>query len=178
MKKLLMVLALLVSGLSISQNPLHDTILEQPYRHDTITDDFFDIETINAIMFELVNEYRVENGLEPCKIDTALMRLANNHAEWMATNGILCHISDERVPNHTDHRKYNFSENITMYNTIQWDTHYSITESAVGVWIWSPAHRNNILDPYAKYIGVGSFQKMTPKGQKGEYFVVQFRKYQ
>lgn len=140
-----------VSGLSISQNPLHDTILEQPYRYDTITDDFFDIETINAIMFEMVNEYRVENGLEPCKIDTTLMRLANNHAEWMATTRIYCHINDERVPNHTDHRKYNFSENCMMYNTIEWNTHYSITEAAVGAWIGSPGHRGNILDSYAIY---------------------------
>jgi uncharacterized protein YkwD len=178
MKKLLVVFVLFTCNTLLSQNPLHDTILEQPYRDDTITADFFDIETINAIMFELINEYRVENGLAPCKIDTALMRLANNHAEWMATTRIYCHISDKRVPNHTDHRKYNFSENCMMYNTIQWDTHYSIVKAAVTAWITSPGHCNNILDPYAKYIGVGSFQKMTTKGQKGEYFVVQFREYQ
>jgi uncharacterized protein YkwD len=178
MKKLLVVFVLFTCNTLLSQNPLHDTILEQPYRDDTITADFFDIETINAIMFELINEYRVENGLAPCKIDTSLMRLANNHAEWMATTGIYCHISDKRVPNHTDHRKYNFSENITRATTIQWITHYSIAAWAVGVWIWSPAHRNNILDPYAKYIGVGSFYRMTEKGQHEPYFVVQFRKYQ
>ena len=178
MKKLLVVLGITFGSFVIGQNPLHDTILKQTYRNDTITNDFFDIETINAIMFEMVNEYRVENGLEPCKVDTTLMRLANNHAEWMATNGIYCHINDVRVPNHTDHRKYNFSENCMMYTTIEWITHYSITKGAVGAWIGSPAHRGNILDPYAKYIGVGSFYRMTEKGQHEPYFVLQLREYQ
>lgn len=178
MKKLLVVFVLFTCNTLLSQNPLHDTILEQPFRDDTITADFFDAETINAIMFELINEYRVENGLAPFIVDTTLMRLANNHAEWMATNVIFCHINDKRVPNHTDHRKYNFSENIMMYTTIEWITHYSITRGAVRSWILSPGHRANILNPYAKYIGVGSFYRMTEKGQHEPYFVAQFRGHQ
>lgn len=175
MKNLVLVLVLLVSNSLLSQNSLHDTILEQPHRNDTITDDFFDAETINSIMIELINNYRVENGLNPLMVDTTLMRLSNNHAKWMATTRIYCHVSDKRTPNHTDHRKYNFAENIMRYNTIMWNTHYSITKHAVGAWLGSPGHLYNILDPSHKYIGAGSFQKMTPEGQKGEYFVVQFR---
>jgi uncharacterized protein YkwD len=178
MKKLLVVFVLFTCNTLLSQNPLHDTILEQPFRDDTMTYILFDTETINAIMFDLINECRIENGLEPCKIDTALMRLANNHAEWMATTRIFCHINDNRVPNHTDHRKYNFSENITYRTTIQWDTHYSITECAVRGWMLSPGHRDNILNPDVKYIGVGSFYRMTEKGQHEPYFVAQFRGHQ
>ena len=175
MKNLIIILVLLVSNSLLSQNSLHDTILEQPYRNDTITEELFDAETINSIMIELINNYRVENGLNPLMVDTTLMRLSNNHAKWMATTRIYCHLPDKRVPNHTDHKKYNFAENIMRYNTIQWDTHLTMSESVVGAWLGSPCHLYNILDPSHKYIGAGSFQKMTPEGQKGEYFVLQLR---
>ena len=171
------ILVLLVSNSLLSQNSLHDTILEQPYRNDTITEELFDAETINSIMIELINDYRVENGLEPFIVDTLLMRFSNRHAKWMAETRIYCHTSDKRTPYWTDHRKENFAENCMMYETIQWDTHYSITKHAVGAWIMSSPHKRNILDPNYKYIGAGSFQKMTPEGQKGEYFVLQLREY-
>jgi uncharacterized protein YkwD len=95
----------------------------------------------------------------------------------MAETRIYCHTSDKRTPYWADHKKENFAENCMMYTTIQWITHYSIVKAAVTAWITSPAHRNNILDPYAKYIGVGSFYRMTEKGQHEPYFVVQFREY-
>jgi uncharacterized protein YkwD len=177
MKKLMFILVLLVSGLGFSQDSLNDTILEQPYRNDTITEELFDAETINSIMIELINDYRVENGLEPFIVDTLLMRFSNRHAKWMAETRIYCHTSDKRTPYWTDHRKENFAENCMMYETIQWDTHLTMTESVVGSWIMSSPHKRNILDPNYKYIGAGSFQKMTPKGQKGEYFVLQLREY-
>jgi uncharacterized protein YkwD len=176
MKNLIIILVLLVSNSLLSQNSLHDTILEQPYRNDTITDDFFDAETVNSIIIELVNNYRVANGLNPLMVDTTLMRLSNNHAKWMATTRIYCHLSDKRVPNHTDHKKYNFAENCMMYNSIYLgDTHFTKADMAVGAWLGSPGHLYNILDPSHKYIGAGSFQKMTPEGQKGQYFVLQLR---
>lgn len=176
MKNLIIILVLLVSNSLLSQNSLHDTILEQPYRNDTITDDFFDAETVNSIIIELVNNYRVANGLNPLMVDTTLMRLSNNHAKWMATTRIYCHLPDKRVPNHTDHKKYNFAENIMRYNSIYlWHTHFTKADMAVGAWLGSPGHLYNILDPSHKYIGAGSFQKMTPEGQKGQYFVLQLR---
>jgi len=176
MRNLFTILIILMSNSLLSQNSLHDTILEQPYRNDTITEELFDAETINSIMIELINNYRVENGLNPLIVDTTLMRLSNNHAKWMATTRIYCHVSDKRTPNWTDHRKYNFAENIMRYNSIYlWDTHFTKSDMAVGAWLLSSGHRYNILGPSHKYIGAGSFQKMTPEGQKGQYFVVQFR---
>jgi uncharacterized protein YkwD len=62
-------------------------------------------------------------------------------------------------------------------NIYLWDTHYTLSDMAVGQWILSSPHKRNILDPNCKYIGAGSYQKMTPEGQKGQYFVVQFREY-
>ena len=178
MRQGLVLLVLLVSGISFSQSSINDTILEQPYRNDTITNDFFDVETINSIMIELINDYRVENGLEPFIVDTLLMRFSNRHAKWMAETRIYCHTSDKRTPYWTDHRKENFAENCTMADNIYlWDTHYTRSDIAVGQWILSSGHKRNMLDPNYKYIGAGSYQKMTPEGQKGQYFVSQFREY-
>jgi len=177
MKNIVLAIVLTLTGFVVGQDLLHDTILEQPHRNDTITEELFDAETINSIMIELINEYRVENGLEPFIVDTLLMRFSNRHAKWMAETRIYCHTSDKRTPYWTDHRKENFAENCMMYETIMWNTHYSITKHAVGAWLGSSAHKRNILDPNYKYIGAGSFQKITPKGQKGEYFVLQLREY-
>ena len=137
MKNVVLAVALAVSGVVTGQESLHDTILEQPYRNDTITEVLFDAETINTIMIELINEYRVENGVEPLIVDTTLMRLANNHAKWMAETRIYVHLNNEKTPNHDDHKKYNFSENIMRYNTIQWDTHFTMAKSVFGAWIGS-----------------------------------------
>ena len=169
MKKLLVLLLVLVSQF----------VFAQKHRNDTITETFFDVETINIVMIEEMNKIRVENNLPEFIVDTTLMRLSNRHAKWMAENDIYCHTSDKRTPYWTDHRYYNFAENCTMGKSIYlWDTHLKLAKSKVGGWMHSESHRNNILDPTNLYVGAGSYQVLNDKGQKCHYFVVQFRSFQ
>lgn len=150
----------------------------QVHRNDTISETFFDVETINLLMIEHINKFRVENGLPELVVDTLLMRLSNRHAKWMAENDIYCHTSDKRTPYFGDHRFYNFSENCMMVKSIYlWDTHYKLSKNMVGAWENSDAHRTNLLDPTNLYIGVGSYQVVNDKGQKCQYFVAQFRSF-
>jgi uncharacterized protein YkwD len=169
MKKLLVVLLVLVPQL----------VLCQTHRNDTITETFFDVETMNLLMIEEMNSYRVEHGLPKFIVDTTLMRLSNRHTKWMAENDIYCHTSDKRTPYWGDHRRYNFAENCTMGKCIyMWNTHLKLSKNVVGGWKHSEAHSNNILDPTNLYIGVGSYQLVNDKGQKCQYFVAQFRSFQ
>lgn len=169
MKNIMLVLVLLVSGIGFGQK----------HRNDTITKTFFDVETMNLLMIEEINEYRIENGLPALIVDTLLMRLSNRHTKWMAENEIYCHTSDERTPYSGDHRRYNFAENCMMGTCIYlWDTHLKLCRNMVGAWKHSEAHRNNILDVTNLYIGVGSYQMVNDKGQKCQYFVAQFRSFQ
>jgi len=162
--------------LFISASPI---VFGQDYRNDTITETFFDVETMNLLMIEEMNLYRVEHGLPKFIVDTTLMRLSNRHTKWMAENGIYCHTSDKRTPYWGDHRHYNFAENCMRYRSIYlWDTHTKLSKSVVGSWKHSEAHSNNILDPTNLYIGVGSYQMVNAKGQKCQYFVAQFRSFQ
>ena len=59
MKNLMLVLVLLVSGIGFGQT----------HRNDTITKTFFDVETMNLLMIEEINEYRIENGLPALIVD-------------------------------------------------------------------------------------------------------------
>lgn len=169
MKKLLVVLVMLVSQF----------VCGQDHRNDTITETFFDVETMNLLMIEEMNSYRVEHGLPKFIVDTTLMRLSNRHAKWMAENDIYCHTSDKRTPYWGDHRYYNFAENCMRYRSIyMWNTHLKLSKGVVVGWKKSDGHNKNILDPTNLYIGVGSYQLMNDKGQKCQYFVAQFRSFQ
>ena len=169
MKKLLVLLVLLVSQF----------VCGQDHRNDTVTETFFDVETMNLLMIERMNKMRVENNLPEFIVDTTLMRLSNRHAKWMAENDIYCHTSDKRTPYWGDHRYYNFAENCMMYHSIYLgDTHKTLSKGVVGSWSHSEAHNNNILDSTNLYIGVGSYQVVNEKGQKCQYFVAQFRSFQ
>ena len=81
-------------------------VFGQDHRNDTVTETFFDVETMNLLMIEEMNKVRVENNLPEFIVDTTLMRLSNRHAKWMAENDIYCHTSDKRTPYWGDHRYY------------------------------------------------------------------------
>ena len=155
------------------------SVFGQTHRNDTITETFFDVETMNLLMIEEMNLYRVEHGLPKFIVDTTIMRLSNRHTKWMAENEIYCHTSDKRTPYWGEHRYYNFAENCMMSKSIYlWETHIKLCKNMVGAWKHSEAHSNNILDPTKIYIGVGSYQMVNVKGQKCQYFVAQFRSFQ
>lgn len=155
------------------------SLFGQDHRNDTVTETFFDVETMNLLMIEEMNSYRVEHGLPKFIVDTTLMRLSNRHAKWMAENNIYCHTSDKRTPYWGDHRYYNFAENCMMGKCIYMgNTHLKLSKNIVGSWKHSEAHSNNILDSTNLYIGVGSYQVVNDKGQKCQYFVAQFRSFQ
>jgi uncharacterized protein YkwD len=169
MKKLLLSLILLVCQFTYGQD----------HRNDTISETFFDVETMNNLIIEEINNYRIEHGLPKLIVDTTLIRLSNRHAKWMAENDIYCHTSDKRTPYSGDHRLYNFAENCMMYHSIyMWDTHLRLSKGVVVGWEKSDGHNKNLLDPTNLYIGVGSYQVVNDKGQKCQYFVTQFRSFQ
>jgi len=155
------------------------SVFGQTHRNDTVTKTFFDVQTINLLMIEHINKFRVENGLPEFIVDTTLMRLSNRHTKWMAENEIYCHTSDKRTPYWGEHRYYNFAENCMMSKSIYMGhTHYTLSKNMVGGWKNSDGHRANILNANNLYIGVGSYQVVNDKGQKCQYFVAQFRTFQ
>jgi|OM-RGC.v1.023555947 Uncharacterized protein with SCP/PR1 domains len=85
-------------------------------------------------VIEATNQARMRHGLAPLSIDTRLMHSARGHASSMAARNSLVHTSAM------------VAENIAM-------GHPSGNE-AVGGWMTSPGHRQNLLDPRHTRIGV------------------------
>ena len=98
---------------------------------------------------DLIREHNIvrsQYGLVALSIDEQLMREANNHALWMAQNEALqhAHIS-------------NGAENIAEANVKP--------SKVVNLWMNSPGHRANILNPKFEKIGVAVY-----KSKSGRYF--------
>ena len=58
--------------------------------------------TLDLKVFEKINEYRVENGLNELKWDDATYKSTRVHTEYIVKNSVLCHDEDSETPSFTD----------------------------------------------------------------------------
>ncbi len=93
----------------------------------------------------LVNEEREKHGLQPLQISEKLMKTAREKSDDMAINNYFSHTD---LNGYTMAIDLNVAENITSVD--------STPNGAVDNWMKSTkGHKQNILDPNSKYIGVG-----------------------
>ena len=98
----------------------------------------------------LVNAERVRQGLEPVAVDARLAVAAARHAEDMARRGYLSHVS----PGGCDVRCR--AAAVGFAGIVGENIAYAATAAdAVRMWLRSPAHRANILDPRWRSMGSG-----------------------
>ena len=101
-------------------------------------------------VIRLVNDARIKYGLKPLEIDQDLMELAEFKSTDMYENEYFSHISPKygKIFKYiTDNLGYSYTgENIARYGMNP--------EEVTNGWLASPSHRENILDPNFKYIGV------------------------
>lgn len=76
-------------------------------------------------LVELTNQHRAQSGLGPVKVNGDMCLAAHRHAEWMASYGALQHSG---LP---------YRENIFLGP--------ASPDAAMQGWIYSPAHRANLL---------------------------------
>jgi uncharacterized protein YkwD len=86
--------------------------------------------------FEYINNYRVENGLQPLVIDQTLVTLAKEHCEYMLSIKDINHDNAEDRFNRSPYLSY--GENVA--------SGYSNGKALAQGWIDSPEHRENILN--------------------------------
>ncbi|WP_334128736.1 CAP domain-containing protein [Sneathiella sp.] len=103
-------------------------------------------------VIRLLNAARAEAGLAPLDPDERLMQAAVSHAAYMAETGRLSHIGregsrfDERI------RIAGYSPTTAAENVAAGATDPS---DAVQLWMESPPHRANILNPVFRHVGIG-----------------------
>ena len=105
-----------------------------------------------ARVLELTNHHRVQHGLQPVIWNESLAQEARVHSRDMATNNFYAHQGSDglspmqRIQYHVPNMQF-VAENIFAGS--------DSADRAMEVWMASPDHRDNILNPHATHVGVG-----------------------
>lgn len=107
------------------------------------------------VMLSAVNAARRENGLKPVGFDKSLAEAARKYAQELAEWGQLAHQGPKgtRLADRLDGEGYGFrlaAENLASGLIGPKET--------VGLWMNSPGHRKNLLQPELREAGVGMFR--------------------
>jgi uncharacterized protein YkwD len=126
-----------------------------------------------------INVYRTSNGLRPLRWDSRLGSAAQAQATDMAARHYASHFTPEGVGlvERVESTGYiSKGSNWSLAENLGWGTSYLSTPLAiVQGWIDSPEHRENILDPQVRDIGVGIAQgSISDGGQSGFVYVADF----
>jgi len=126
-----------------------------------------------------INVYRAGNGLRPLRWDWQLWSAAQAHATDMAARQYASHFTPEGVGLVERVEATGYipkGPNWFLAENLGWGTSYLSTPFAiVQGWIDSPEHRENILDPQVRDIGVGIAQgSISDGGQSGFMYVADF----
>lgn len=169
-KKLLIVF-LLSNNFVISQNSFWFDNVVYPevdtkdliYSDSLHTTNCHDMETYRQLLYRYINWERKQCDLDSLIIDETLMIDSQCWANYMAKW------------NKYRHTGKNVIEIINRGHAIWYITHRESASICVGSWMDSPAHRDAILDPDLKWIGIGVAEGVNPKFVSNTYFIVQFK---
>ena len=141
----------------------------------------FDRRIVEDYVHDRVNSARAAHGLQSVARDRGIDTLAYGHAADMGMRGYYSHNSPEGITpmdrglaaGHTCHRSdrsYGIAENIassytyTSIVSLWWmpkynwqDSEDALAADLMEMWLASPGHRQNILNPYHNSVGVGVF---------------------
>jgi uncharacterized protein YkwD len=126
-----------------------------------------------------INVFRAQNGVKPLRWDWRLWQAAQDQASDMAARHYAAHTTPEGkgladrveptgyIPN---------GPNWFLGENLGWGTNYLSTPLAIVYgWLDSPEHRENMLDPQFRDIGVGINEgAITENGQSGIIYVADF----
>lgn len=137
-------------------------VYDLPYADSLHTPTCYDMETYRELLFRYINWERMNCDLPPLQKDTILMKNSGDWANYMARW------------NKYKHTGKNVIEVINMGHNILKLLHREVAYICVGSWIDSPPHRDALLDPDLKWIGIGCAEGKNDKFSCNTYFVAQF----
>jgi uncharacterized protein YkwD len=110
----------------------------------------------SGVLFKL-NQIRRSHGLVPLKLNSALTAAATQHSDEMLADGYFAHASVDgsafwkRIAKYYPSAGY---QNWSVGENLLWDGGPLGPKGALDLWMASPDHRANILDPSWREIGV------------------------
>ena len=127
-------------------------------------------ERLQALDHELLirlNATRTAHGLRPLALSDDLQSAAVAHSRSMLEDGFFAHDSKDGSPfvtrvrgfyHSVGYNAWSVGENL-LYNTAEMDA-----STAIEAWLESPAHRENMLAPEWREVGIGSLHASAAGG--------------
>ncbi len=133
----------------------------------TVNPSKLDTELLNALILEEVNAVRKRKRLDTLVQDEVLKRAANDHANYMGSNGVVTHDQKAKIKRTPYDRVlfYNGSHNAVGENVQMYDLAYALKKSKnrltyerlakdiVKEWVKSKPHYQNLVNPDFKTTG-------------------------
>lgn len=110
-----------------------------------------DIDEFSVAVFNLTNEFRAENGLEPFVWSEDLSNVAKAHSDDMSENNFFSHTNKQGLSPFDRMKNYGIEYSSAAENISKG---YKTPEAVVEGWKNSAGHRKNMLGSYTQ-IGVG-----------------------
>jgi uncharacterized protein YkwD len=113
-------------------------------------------------LIRLINQYRIENGLEALEVNNSLMQASRYHAADMANENYFEHATHNRN-RHSLQRGISTFKRIGRFydgfaNTENIGAGYFSPQSVFEGWVNSPGHDVNLLNPSSTHVGVGFYE--------------------
>lgn len=128
--------------------------------------------SLDAGVLVAINQIRVAHDLVALKESPALTAAAEAHSLDMVTNGFFAHNSSDGTPFWKRIDRYYPTATYHYWSVgenLLWSSGSLSARSALGVWMASPDHRANILDPNWRQIGIGAVTASRAPGAFGDH---------
>jgi uncharacterized protein YkwD len=128
------------------------------------------VQALDAEILTRLNATRAAHGLRPLAASEALEKAALSHSRALVRAGVFQHDSPDGTPfaqrlkrfySPAGYARWSAGENL-LYNTAEIDA-----ATAVQAWLDSPPHRENMLDPTWREVGIGSVHAAKAGGTFG-----------
>lgn len=118
-------------------------------------------------MLALINQIRTEHGLPTVRLEPRLTEAAEAHSRDMARHDVLGHEGSDGSTLEDRMARVGYAFRVVAENVAGGQ---KTPEQVVEAWMNSPEHRENILRPAVRQIGVGHAQ--APGTQYGDYWTL------
>jgi uncharacterized protein YkwD len=126
--------------------------------------------SIESAVLSGVNYQRAQAGVAPLQASSALFSAARGHSQDMATNNFFSHTGSNGSSPFDRMSSAGFSYSAAAENIYAGSGSNNSAGSAVGAWMGSSGHRENMLNPTYTYAGVGYW--CNPNSQYGGYYTL------